>query len=88
MLLNRDPSKAGFGCVKCFMFENCWVLIDDCKQVIMNSWRSGSSSTVVGLATQLERCGKALINWDKSSVGNLNVRIKKVEKSFEAALEI
>ncbi|KAK6123351.1 hypothetical protein DH2020_042911 [Rehmannia glutinosa] len=60
---------------KPFRFEACWVKRKECEEVIKTHWNSSLESA----QDMILNCSIGLLNWSKSSVGNIVEKIKDVK---------
>lgn len=66
-----------------FCFDDNWISYDACRTVIYNEWTSFPCYDLPSLATKLDMYGKAMKNWSRIEVDNLQDRIiAKKRESF------
>ncbi|KAL8484044.1 hypothetical protein ACS0TY_026657 [Phlomoides rotata] len=68
-----------------FFFENKWMLENDFKQIVANSWNQ--SGATHNLSNRISKCGDYLTKWAKENVGNTFKKIKQVNTTLEHLLK-
>ncbi|KAL8461605.1 hypothetical protein ACS0TY_032911 [Phlomoides rotata] len=68
-----------------FFFENKWMLDNDFKQIVANSWNQ--SEATLNLPNRISKCGDYLTKWAKENVGNTLKKIKQVNTTLEHLLK-
>ncbi|KAL3833965.1 hypothetical protein ACJIZ3_008701 [Penstemon smallii] len=66
-----------------FRFEAMWFTSEECERVIKDSW-TGNINLANGNSVwdKLDNCRLGLLNWSKSSFGNVNKQICKLKKEL------
>ena len=68
-----------------FHLEAMWVIRADYCEIIESAWNSGSlSTTLEGVASNLQRYACDLATWNKNVVGNISKKITKKRKTLNS----
>ena len=60
-----------------------WVQDEECRRVVVESWYGGGIKKFTELARTVKRCRGHLSEWNQNIFGNLQSKIRKLQKELE-----
>jgi hypothetical protein len=75
--LRRSPME------RPFRFEAKWLEEDNCEEIVMNAWKHADRHGIGSVMGNIKEVAGELIDWSKTSLGNLENRISRTKKDLE-----
>ena len=68
---------------KLFRFEEMWLFNQGCTEIVEAVWDArGIDDPMFGTMHKIEKCGKALMQWNKDHFGNVQALLKQKRKEL------